>query len=95
MEQGHTNQGYHIPVLYHETLNGLNIKPDGIYVDCTFGVGVIAQVFYLNLMRKVNYLLLIRTPMQDATLWMTRALFSFQKTLVTSNAFAFTQSNRR
>jgi 16S rRNA (cytosine1402-N4)-methyltransferase len=39
MEQGHTNQGYHIPVLFHETLTGLNIKPDGIYVDCTFGGG--------------------------------------------------------
>jgi len=47
MEKGHTNQGYHIPVLFHETLHGLNIKPDGIYVDCTFGGGVIAQVFYL------------------------------------------------
>ena len=30
---------YHIPVLLHETVLGLNIKPDGIYVDCTFGGG--------------------------------------------------------
>ena len=30
---------YHIPVLLHETIAGLNIKPDGIYVDCTFGGG--------------------------------------------------------
>lgn len=30
---------YHIPVLYHETLDALNIKVDGIYVDCTFGGG--------------------------------------------------------
>lgn len=30
---------YHIPVLYHETLQGLNIQPDGVYVDCTFGGG--------------------------------------------------------
>jgi 16S rRNA (cytosine1402-N4)-methyltransferase len=30
---------YHIPVLFHETIAALNIKPDGIYVDCTFGGG--------------------------------------------------------
>lgn len=30
---------YHTPVLYHETLNGLDIQPDGVYVDCTFGGG--------------------------------------------------------
>ena len=27
----------HIPVLLEETIEGLNIKPDGIYVDCTMG----------------------------------------------------------
>jgi 16S rRNA (cytosine1402-N4)-methyltransferase len=30
---------YHIPVMLMEALNGLNINPDGIYVDCTFGGG--------------------------------------------------------
>lgn len=30
---------YHIPALLNECLNGLNIKPDGIYVDVTFGGG--------------------------------------------------------
>lgn len=27
----------HTTVLLHEAVNGLNIKPDGIYVDCTLG----------------------------------------------------------
>ena len=27
----------HIPVLLYETIEGLNINPDGIYVDCTMG----------------------------------------------------------
>jgi len=30
---------YHNPVLLTETVDGLNIKPDGIYVDVTFGGG--------------------------------------------------------
>ena len=31
--------GKHIPVLLNPTLDGLNIKPDGIYVDLTLGRG--------------------------------------------------------
>ena len=31
--------GKHIPVLLGETISGLNIKPDGIYVDLTVGRG--------------------------------------------------------
>lgn len=34
-----TETPYHIPVLLTESLNGLDIKPDGIYVDVTFGGG--------------------------------------------------------
>lgn len=30
---------YHIPALLAETIEGMSIKPDGIYIDCTFGGG--------------------------------------------------------
>lgn len=30
---------YHNPVLLYESINGLNINPDGVYVDVTFGGG--------------------------------------------------------
>lgn len=34
-----TAETYHIPVLLKESVNGLHIKPNGIYVDVTFGGG--------------------------------------------------------
>ncbi|MFV0522165.1 MAG: 16S rRNA (cytosine(1402)-N(4))-methyltransferase RsmH [Mangrovibacterium sp.] len=33
------NEEYHIPVLRQDSIDGLNIKPDGKYVDVTFGGG--------------------------------------------------------
>ena len=30
---------YHVPVLLHESVEGLNINPKGIYIDATFGGG--------------------------------------------------------
>lgn len=33
------NMTYHIPVLLKESVDGLNINPDGVYVDVTFGGG--------------------------------------------------------
>ncbi|MBZ4036976.1 16S rRNA (cytosine(1402)-N(4))-methyltransferase RsmH [Flavobacterium sp. 17A] len=34
-----TKMEYHNPVLLHPTVDGLDIKPDGVYVDVTFGGG--------------------------------------------------------
>ena len=30
---------YHVPVMLHESLEGLDIQPSGVYVDVTFGGG--------------------------------------------------------
>ncbi len=30
---------YHVPVLYNEVIDALNIRPNEVYVDCTFGGG--------------------------------------------------------
>lgn len=34
-----TAEGYHVPVLLNESVDALNIKPGGVYVDVTFGGG--------------------------------------------------------
>ncbi|MDR1591315.1 MAG: 16S rRNA (cytosine(1402)-N(4))-methyltransferase RsmH [Prevotellaceae bacterium] len=33
------SETYHIPVLLHEVIEALHIRPDGVYVDATFGGG--------------------------------------------------------
>jgi len=40
---------YHNPVLLHKSIDGLNIRPDGIYVDATFGGGGHARLILSKL----------------------------------------------
>ncbi len=37
--EGLGDGSYHVPVMLREAVDGLAVKPDGIYVDCTFGGG--------------------------------------------------------
>ena len=30
---------YHLPIMLNECIDGLNIRPDGDYLDCTLGGG--------------------------------------------------------
>lgn len=34
-----TAEGYHVPVLLKQSVDGLNVRPGGVYVDVTFGGG--------------------------------------------------------
>ena len=50
-----TAESYHVPVLLQESVDGLDIKPDGIYVDVTFGGGGHSREI-LNRLGKMGHL---------------------------------------
>jgi 16S rRNA (cytosine1402-N4)-methyltransferase len=52
---------YHNPVLLKESVDGLNIKPDGVYVDVTFGGGGHSREILSEVRTEVSYMLLIKT----------------------------------
>ena len=43
-----TLMSYHNPVMLKECINGLNIKPNGVYVDATFGGGGHSKAIVLS-----------------------------------------------
>ena len=43
---------YHVPVLLNESIKGLSIKPEGIYVDLTFGGGGHSKLILKKLSKK-------------------------------------------
>lgn len=43
---------YHLPIMLQECLEGLNIRPDGIYVDVTFGGGGHSKAILASLNEK-------------------------------------------
>ena len=52
----------HVPVLLHQTIDGLNIDPDGVYVDCTAGGGGHSSAIAEKLSDKGRLISLDRDP---------------------------------
>jgi 16S rRNA (cytosine1402-N4)-methyltransferase len=80
-----TETFYHIPALLHQTVEGLNIKPDGIYVDVTFGGGGHAKEI-LNCLGKSGRLIAfdqdldaIKNIHEDARFTFVRSNFRYMK----------------
>ncbi len=49
MSNDRTESAAHVPVMPEETINGLNIKPGGVYCDCTLGAGGHSEAILRNL----------------------------------------------
>lgn len=77
-----TADSYHIPVLLRESVDGLNIRPDGIYVDVTFGGGGHSREILSRLSKKGH----LYSFDQDA---------DAEKNIVDDDRFTFVRSNFR
>ena len=52
----------HIPVLFEETIASLDVKPDGVYVDCTAGGGNHSAAILQRLRENGRLICLDRDP---------------------------------
>ena len=52
----------HIPVLFQETIDSLQIQPDGVYVDCTAGGGGHSKAILERLSKKGTLIAIDRDP---------------------------------
>ena len=77
-----TAESYHVPVLLQESVDGLYIKPDGIYVDVTFGGGGHSREI-LNRLGKKGHLYSFDQD-EDA-----------ENNILNDNRFTFVRSNFR
>ncbi|MCR5513693.1 MAG: 16S rRNA (cytosine(1402)-N(4))-methyltransferase RsmH [Prevotella sp.] len=73
---------YHVPVLLKESIDGLDIQPDGIYVDVTFGGGGHSKEILSRLGKKGH----LYSFDQDA---------DAEKNIVNDDRFTFVRSNFR
>ncbi|MFN6015059.1 MAG: 16S rRNA (cytosine(1402)-N(4))-methyltransferase RsmH [Flavobacteriales bacterium] len=60
---------YHIPVMLHQCIDGLNIDPDGVYVDVTFGGGGHSREIYKKLSSKGKLIVFDQDPDSRANTW--------------------------
>ena len=77
-----TAETYHVPVLLKESVDGLDIQPDGIYVDVTFGGGGHSQEILSRLGKKGH----LYSFDQDA---------DAEKNILADDRFTFVRSNFR
>lgn len=78
---------YHVPVLLKESVDGMNICPNGTYVDVTFGGGGHSREILSRLEKDGRLLGFDRTRMPNETLSMTRASFSCEAISATCTTF--------
>ncbi len=71
---------YHVPVLLKQSIDGLAIKPDGIYIDATFGGGGHAREITYRLDDNGHLFVFDQDEAAKANLWTTDRL-----TLILSN----------
>jgi 16S rRNA (cytosine1402-N4)-methyltransferase len=77
-----TAETYHVPVLLKESVDGLDIQPDGIYVDVTFGGGGHSREILSRLGKKGH----LYSFDQDA---------DAERNIVADDRFTFVRSNFR
>ena len=73
---------YHVPVLLDESINGLNLHPDGVYIDVTFGGGGHSR----EILRRLPQGSRLFSFDQDA---------DAERTIVDDDRFTFVRSNFR
>lgn len=76
----------HIPVLFNETIDSLDIKPDGIYADCTAGGGGHSMAVAQKLSDKGRLVAIDRDP--DAIKNLTEKFASFKNVTVVNDNFS-------
>ncbi|MEY4570980.1 MAG: hypothetical protein RLZ10_173 [Bacteroidota bacterium] len=64
-----SNTKYHIPVLLEDCIQGLNINPDGVYVDVTFGGGGHSRAIFSKLSEKGKLIAFDQDPDAKENTW--------------------------